>query len=130
MTKKKLNGWANICMALAACVGVSTLVARISTYGEIKGVQSHLVEDATKAVDELKEDTEKAVAGIKKDGCDPAVKSREDVSVIKIQLQDIQKDMSSVQIQQTALQAQQTAVSKKQDIQHAEVMKAIKETNP
>ncbi len=116
MAKNGTNG-KRLNLAIAGLV-VTVLVISASALTSYVNTR-HETGDAAKAIDTLK-----------KDGCDPAVKGREDVSVIKVQLQGIQKDLSSVQVQQTALQVQQTAVSQKQDVQHAEVMDALRERDP
>ena len=89
MAKSKMNGWASVLAIIGACGVISAISARIITRVETQAVQSHMVED-----------TNKAVGGLKEDGCDPAVEARTNIAVIGVEIKNIKDDVADMRAEQ------------------------------
>ena len=91
MAKKTKNGTYKIYLFVGLCVGLTTLISWATTTVQKMATDSHIVEDTTKAV-----------GGLKKDGCDPAVEARINIAVIGVEIKNIKDDVADLRVEQRA----------------------------
>ncbi len=81
----KTNGTYKIYIIIALCVGLTTLISWATTRIESRATDSHIVKDATAAIDKLE-----------KGGCEPAVQAAVNVAIIRVEMSHIKDNIADV----------------------------------